>query len=416
MTLAIALFLTALAQKPAPKPAAAPATEPDPMAEAMKDLDSGHAAEAIVILKGLAEKDPDNYGVWFNLGIAYATANDDAKATESFRKVLSIEPKLYEGQLNLGHVLLKQKQYAEAETFLAQAAEQKPAEVRPRFLLGMAYLRDGKPAEAETSLRAAIALDDKLADAYQLLARSFSAREKWPEAAEAMGHYLTLAPNDTAGQLELAHFLEKAKKDTEAAAIYARFPKDPAAMEHAGMIEFGLGNYKQAAEYFAVSVALSPTTASRYALANAYLRGGELEKAGDAASEIVTREPGNYDMRMFYGRIMRDQKKYPAAERQFLEATKLKPSALEAWNELSAMEILTENYPAALESLDKSRQLGGETAAYFWFRAIVFDTLMQKKEALQNYKRFLELSNGKSPDEEFKARQRVRILTRVVNP
>jgi hypothetical protein len=32
------------------------------------------------------------------------------------------------------------------------------------------------------------------------------------------------------------------------------------------------------------------------------------------------------------------------------------------------------------------------------------------KPALENYRRFLELSQGEHPDEEFKARQRVRIL------
>ena len=39
----------------------------------------------------------------------------------------------------------------------------------------------------------------------------------------------------------------------------------------------------------------------------------------------------------------------------------------------------------------------------------------QPKPALASYQRFLELSNGKSPDEEFKARQRARILTKVLS-
>jgi tetratricopeptide (TPR) repeat protein len=79
------------------------------------------------------------------------------------------------------------------------------------------------------------------------------------------------------------------------------------------------------------------------------------------------------------------------------------------------MLVLLKNYPAALESLEKSRQLGGETAAYYWFRAIMQDALQQHKPALESYQRFLEMSHDKSPDEEFKARQRVRILTRIVN-
>jgi hypothetical protein len=34
------------------------------------------------------------------------------------------------------------------------------------------------------------------------------------------------------------------------------------------------------------------------------------------------------------------------------------------------------------------------------------------KPALEAYQRFLALSNGKSPDQEFQARQRVRLLQR----
>ena len=35
--------------------------------------------------------------------------------------------------------------------------------------------------------------------------------------------------------------------------------------------------------------------------------------------------------------------------------------------------------------------------------------------AMENYKRFLELSNGQSPDEEFKARQRAKLLERELH-
>jgi len=42
----------------------------------------------------------------------------------AFRKTLSLEPKLYEAHLNLGQMLLHQKQYSEAVAELTQAAEE----------------------------------------------------------------------------------------------------------------------------------------------------------------------------------------------------------------------------------------------------------------------------------------------------
>ncbi len=410
---AILLLLAALAQTPKAQAPAAPAR--DPMAEAMRDLDAGKTQQAIATLKEVLEQNPDNYGVWFNLGIAYGLAGQDADAVTAFRKVLALEPKLYEAQLNLAQLLLRQKKYAEAVETLTQATEQKPQEIRPQIMLGKVLLATGKPAEAEARFKAVTALDGKQPEAFLLLSRALSAQERWADAVEPLTRYTELTPADTAAQMELAQTLEKAKKPAEAAAIYRRFPKDPQAMERAGVLELDAGNAKQSVEQLTLALQASPTPELRYALATAYMRSGQIEKAAEVASSLVAQTPGNFGARMFYGRLLRDQKKYAPAAEQFNSATKLKPDSLEAWNELSAMLVLLKNYPAALESLEKCKQLGGETPAYFWFRAIMFDALQEHKPALENYQRFLEMSQGKSPDEEFKARQRARILTRIVN-
>jgi hypothetical protein len=79
------------------------------------------------------------------------------------------------------------------------------------------------------------------------------------------------------------------------------------------------------------------------------------------------------------------------------------------------MLILTEDYAQALAALDKVRALGAEKPAHHYFRAIVLDKHRQYKPALESYQRFLATSEGKYPDEEFKARQRVRIIEKELN-
>jgi tetratricopeptide (TPR) repeat protein len=407
------LLLAALFQQPKTPPPAKPAS--DPLADAQSQLDAGHPQQAIVILKDLLDSNPDNYGVWFDLGVAYGVAGQNGEAAAAFRKVLSLEPKLYEAQLNLGLLLLKQKQYAEAQDLLAKAAAQKPGEARPQLLLGQALVGAGKFSEAETSLRAAATLDPKQSEAFYFLARALAAQEKWADAAAAMTKYSELKPADTSARLELAQFLEKAKKPAEAAAIYRQFPRDAAAMERAGGLALDLGDTKQAVASLSAALALSPTPALRYALAHALKSDGQLDQATEIAAPLIRAQPDNLELRMFYGRLLRDQRRYAPAAEQFTAATKLKPDSLEAWKELTSMLVLLNNYPAALETLEKARQLGGEDAAYFWYRAIMLDALKQPKPALESYQRFLSMSDGKHPDEEFKARQRARILTRVLN-
>ena len=75
---------------------------------------------------------------------------------------------------------------------------------------------------------------------------------------------------------------------------------------------------------------------------------------------------------------------------------------------------MAEQFPPALAALDKVRSLKAETAGHFFLRGIVEDRLRLQKEALASYTRFLETSQGKNPDQEFQARQRVRILEKEV--
>ena len=197
--------------------------------------------------------------------------------------------------------------------------------------------------------------------------------------------------------------------------MYKQFQDDPAALERLGMLQMNKGDFGQAIQNFEAARAKAPTPGLLYALATTYLRNQQPEKATEVALDLVALEPGNAEMRMFLGRLLRDQKRYDQAANQFLQVTKAKPDSGEAWNELTSMLILLKQYEPALAALEKSKSLNGETAAYHYFRAIMLDASKQPKPALESYKQFLAMSEGKYPDEEFKARQRVKVLGKAVN-
>lgn len=76
---------------------------------------------------------------------------------------------------------------------------------------------------------------------------------------------------------------------------------------------------------------------------------------------------------------------------------------------------MAEDYPHALGALDRLAALHAEKPGHVYLRAIVLDKVRDLKPALESYQRFLAMSNGQNPDEEFQARQRVRILEREIN-
>jgi len=135
----------------------------------------------------------------------------------------------------------------------------------------------------------------------------------------------------------------------------------------------------------------------------------QTDKQNQQISKALASDPGNYDLRMFSGRTLRDARQFAPAANQFLAATKLKPDSKEAWNELAMALIMHEDYGPGLAALDRVKALG-ELPGDEYIRAITLDKLRQLPQALASYRAFLAMSEGKYPDLEFLARQRARII------
>ena len=159
-------------------------------------------------------------------------------------------------------------------------------------------------------------------------------------------------------------------------------------------------------------VAKSPTPANQIALAQAYVKEKQLVKAEPLAAISVKAAPEDFDLRMFHGRILRDERRFPSAAEEFSAAAKIKPDAAEAWTELAGVLIMAEQPLDGLAALDKVHTLGAETAGHFYLRAITLDRLQRSKEALEAYTKFLAASQNVNPDQEFMARQRIKALDR----
>ena len=114
------------------------------------------------------------------------------------------------------------------------------------------------------------------------------------------------------------------------------------------------------------------------------------------------------------GRLLREAKNLPGAAQEFYNAAQADPKALAAWRELASTLFLLGNYQGTLSAFDKLRELGEETPAQWYLRALCYDRMQLYKEALPAYEKFLSVSEGESPEEEFKARQRIRVVKKVL--
>jgi tetratricopeptide (TPR) repeat protein len=386
------------------------AQAPGYVTEGLKALDAGNTDAAVESFNQAIAADPADYSAHFNLGLAYSMSNKDALAIPEYMKTLELRPGLYEAQLNLSMSLLNAHNPAAAIPFLKAAGEQKPKEFKPVYYLATALLETKQLAEAITEFEKAVEMDAASAAAELGLGQALA---RQGHRNEAEPHYRKAANLEHSYQsylLELATLYEEHGEGPQALDIYREFPDNPGAQERAGLVLLQTGPSAAAIATLEPVVAKSPTPANEIALAQAYVKEKQLAKAEPLAAKGVAATPEDFELRMFYGRILRDERRFLPAAEQFSAATKIKPDAAQAWTELAGVLIMAEQPVDGLAALDKVHALGAETSGHFYLRAITLDRLNKTKEALAAYNNFLAASQNVNPDQEFIARQRVKVL------
>ncbi len=382
----------------------------DYSAEGMKALDAQKYDTALDLFTKAVTEDPKDYGPQFNLALTYGLMGKYAEAIQHYKIVLDLKPGLYEAELNLGISLLRSKDAASAVVQLKAAAEQKLSEFSPVFYLGDALRETGDWAGAEAAYSTAVALKANSAEAEWGLAQTLMHEKRLADSEPHFRKAGALNPKYQSYLLELATLFEADHQTDKAVALYREFPNDVGAQERIGALLLSSGDAGSAIPALEAAVAKSPTAGNRVALAQAYLKNKQDDKALAVTAQLVAAEPQAYDVRMFAGKLLLNVHKLPAAAAQFNAAAQIKPDSIEAWRELSAVLVINQDYVGGIAALDRLRALGVETSGQWFFRALAYDHLHQLKEALAAYNKFLETSQGKSPDEEFKARQRARII------
>ncbi len=391
----------------------------DFLAEGLKALDAKQPAAAETLLRQAVEAGPNDYATHFNLALALSLQQKDAEAIGEYRRTLELKPGLYEADMNLGLLLLRGKRPAEAAPVLKDAldsaANSPPQAARANLYYAQALSDAGDDAQAEARYRAALAMDDKPAAAHAGLAHILLRAGKLAEAAEQFQAAATLDARYRDGLLELAAGYEKAGMPRDAIAIYRQFPENAAVKERLGRLLVDNGDAAAGIPGLELAVKTDPSPANRLALADAYKLNKQPDRAIEQLRLAVAADPSNFDLRMDLGRELRDAHKAPEAGQQFAAAAKLRPDAVKAWNELATLYVVNADYAAGLAALDRVRALGQEVPGDFYFRAICLERLKQLKPAEEAYRQFLATDGGKMEDQEFLARQRIRIIESELN-
>ena len=112
-------------------------------------------ASAETLLQKAVTAKPNDYRAWFDLGYVYNATQRQPQAIDAYRKAVAAKPDVFESNLNLGLLLAKQGDNAEAAKYLKAATQLKPS-ANPRGRTGPGLAGPGKGGGER---RSAAALD-----------------------------------------------------------------------------------------------------------------------------------------------------------------------------------------------------------------------------------------------------------------
>jgi tetratricopeptide (TPR) repeat protein len=391
-------------------------SQPAELTQAESAIEKKDYATAEPLLKKVVAAQPANYQAWFDLGFLYNAVGKTDESIAAYRQSVTAKADVFESNLNLGLMLVKNKQPG-AEQFLAaasklkptshveqgrasawialahvveeqdperaieayrQAATLQPKDPEPHLSAGWLLEKQNKFADAEQEYKQALALEPGSSDALVGLANVYMRGQRFPEAEEYLRKVVAQRPNDAVAHIQLGRVLAADQKYDDAAAELQSglklAPNDPTAQRDLADICAAAGKHSEAEPLY------------RALLAN---------NANDA------------DLHYSLGQSLLKQKKFGESQQEFLAAVKLKPDWGMAYGELAVAANENQNYPLAIKALDMRAKFLPEIPVGYFLRATAYDHLREYHEAAANYHLFLQVANGKYPDQEWQARHRL---------
>lgn len=351
--------------------------------------------------------------------------NDDAVAL--YRKALGANPKSFEAQISLGLLLARAGKPSEARTELLAATQLDPGVAGPaakaRAWRALAEIDakgiDGKAdtSQASVDLLEALKISPETPEDTLMAARLADTNGDNAGAEAAYRRVLKNDPDSSVAVAGLAHLLIVEKKYADAEDLLQGALKkspDDAAMTAQLAAVFVAEDKTDALPLLQQFHAKHPTEAAiARMLAQVEADAGEYAESDQLYVALLGASPRDPDLLAGHGQNLIRQHRYAEALKIFQSATAIDESNGEAWNGLAFAAFETHQPAITIQALTARSKYLPEGPTIFFLWATAYDTLHDKKQAVAYYHRFLDSAQGKFPDQEWQARQRLALLAKA---
>jgi Flp pilus assembly protein TadD len=423
----LAIFIFAATNLPAQQ---LPAGTRDAASEPQQDPLRSQAAEALAkqdyaaaakLLSTLAEKNPKDAQVLYNLASAQDALDQTSEAEASYRRAIAANGNLLEPHLALGLLRARTGRSADAHTELAAAAAipNGDAALRARAYRALARLdQSGNPSGASDELLNAIKLSSETPDDILLAGELAQATGDFAAAEQSFRRLLATSPDDPQATAALVHLLIQQKKAADAepilTAALAKHPDDLSLNAQLASLYESENKPAEALPIVEKLHAANPQDASvSRLLARLYSRNGQYEKALPLYAALTAASPNDPT-------LLDDQAdalirlRRPAEAQTLLERAVAKPQVFPsqdaygiAASHLAFAASANHDPATTLRALALRDKVLAPTPATLFLAATAHDKLHEVKEASDLYKQFLAAAKGQFPDEEWEAKHRL---------
>jgi len=285
-------------------------------------------APAAEFFRRAAEAEPDFPQVQSSLGVAYFNARQFDKATEPLTRAVATSPENPGLKRMLAMSWLNTEAWAKAAALLQDDPERR-TDGSLQFAYGLALLRSGRAAEAETVLAMLLKEQGDSPELSVLLGQAQADQRKYDEAARALERAVRLKAEVAGGRatLGLVYWKQKRLADAEATlrTELMAHPTDLQSQQNLALVLDAQNRREEAIVLLRDALQTKPDFADAHYLLGRILRTqGTLAEAVEHLEAAARLDPGDAGIHDELGRAYQAQGRREQARQEFGASQKLK--------------------------------------------------------------------------------------------
>lgn len=344
---------------------------------------TGQFNEAIREYKALLKMvgNADKLSIYKTLGFLYTKRDDSQNAVDYYLKALELDRKDVNLYYNVSYLYEKLGQKDKADLYLAQAVNLKAGDVDSRIKLAERAIEKGQLGEAEDYLQ-------------QVL-------QKQPKSIKAW--------------LLMLHIAEK-RGDKDATKKYyqeilALDPQNMTINYNLGVLEYEAGHWEKALGYFEVFLKTNPQDVEVHVfLFDIYLKQDMQDNAYKEARLLIDLKPQEMSYYRFLFEYLNQRGSFEELIPILQNGLKANPENIELKEYLVATYLKTNQEDMAMTQIDDILKVRPNDVPLLLQAAKLAEKLGRKKDALEYYKKIIEISPGHEEAEAAYLKLRLEVL------